>query len=123
MTLPPFLPLYLSTFLPLYLPTSGGLLILSDDPATRVDKQDWSRLTIEAWPASARHRTQRRSPHPGSDLPAEIEGEIEAEVCFAEFFRGPVAVEAFAGKNGADIPVELYFSFWFSLEYRKRKNG
>mmetsp|Transcript_79764 Transcript_79764/g.247386 ORF Transcript_79764/g.247386 Transcript_79764/m.247386 type:complete len:853 (-) Transcript_79764:84-2642(-) len=39
----------------------GGLLVLADSPALRVEEQDWSTLTLEAFPEAARRAAARRS--------------------------------------------------------------
>lgn len=39
----------------------GGMVITTSNPGLRVEQQDWSELTVEAWPASwKKERTVRR---------------------------------------------------------------
>mmetsp|Transcript_79763 Transcript_79763/g.247379 ORF Transcript_79763/g.247379 Transcript_79763/m.247379 type:complete len:866 (-) Transcript_79763:12-2609(-) len=45
--------------LPLWYRHEGGLLVTASDPGLRVDAQDWSTLTLEAFPSSAAQTTNR----------------------------------------------------------------
>merc|ERR550532_29920 len=45
---------------PMWHRRDGGLLVLADAPTSRVEEQDWSTLTLEAFPAAGA-RTTRRS--------------------------------------------------------------
>mmetsp|Transcript_46842 Transcript_46842/g.102419 ORF Transcript_46842/g.102419 Transcript_46842/m.102419 type:complete len:871 (+) Transcript_46842:27-2639(+) len=50
----------------------GGLLILTDKPATRIDDQDWSSLTLEAFPCKLSCITERSLYERGSAARTDI---------------------------------------------------
>eukprot|EP00811_Abedinium_folium_P030410 NODE_4871_length_1836_cov_3.769456.p1 GENE.NODE_4871_length_1836_cov_3.769456~~NODE_4871_length_1836_cov_3.769456.p1 ORF type:complete len:331 (+),score=115.76 NODE_4871_length_1836_cov_3.769456:751-1743(+) len=43
---------------PMWFRRNNSLLVLVDEPATRVEEQDWSSLTLEAFPSHHRHATR-----------------------------------------------------------------
>lgn len=44
---------------PMWHKHSGGFIVLADQPGTRVDDQDWSSLTLEAFPSSDAQQSKR----------------------------------------------------------------
>merc|ERR1711959_723954 len=44
---------------PMWHRQDGGLLILADKPAMRVEEQDWSSLTLEAFPSTVAQNSSR----------------------------------------------------------------
>ena len=44
---------------PMWHKKSGGLTVITDEPGLRIDDQDWSSLTLEAFPAQVAQTTQR----------------------------------------------------------------
>jgi len=57
---------------PMWHKHDGGFLVVADKPTTRVDDQDWSSLSLEAFPSSAATQSKRSVFERGSDVRTDL---------------------------------------------------